>query len=463
VDPVQVADGIDGGSPAAGPVVDDVRNDAPLDGGTGDDEVDETDPSPQHGAGDAGDAGNTTDQTTIILRNTADPAVPTSALPVFVSAPDGTLLSVANTDAEGKVQLEVPPGSTVTAVVESSFTWNGEPETNKSIVSLLDVPNIDPLYLNVWKLSGDFEDQSEPAEIELTMYLSSNLPGSEGNTGTLFYPCGRKRTVLDENQPTGFRGIYTTTVWPCQDDSELEVWARVGSGWGYNTVSISSEPSATMYVYADNAQWDDSTLFADGIPDGLPVMEYQVSAAKQANGTAYAASQLISLATSPTVMTVQVPHTELHHLGMVAKVMISDHPTIRAYANRTTSVVEDLHWNVSEDLALFNQISFVDQSIADRPSVSWSAADTGNLGDYIETEMYWRDISWTVYLPGGRDGIVQLPILPAGLDRYAPLPEDIINSNGASIVDDLAVEGYAGMLSQPYDPSENYNRNTINP
>jgi hypothetical protein len=269
--------------------------------------------------------------------------------------------------------------------------------------------------------------------------------------------------VLDENQPTGFRGIYTTTVWPCQDDSELEVWARVGSGWGYNTVSVGSEPSATMHVYADNAQWDDSTLFADGIPDGLPVMEYQVWAAKQANGTAYAASQLISLATSPTVMTVQVPHTELHHLEMRAKVMVSDHPTIRAYANRTTSVVQDLHWNVSQDLALFDEISFVDQTIADRPSVSWTLADTGNVGDYMETSMQWRDISWTVYLPGGRDGIVQLPTLPSGLDRYAPLPQDVVNSDGATIVDDLAVEGYAGMLSQPYAPSENYNQNTINP
>ncbi|HEX2880177.1 MAG TPA: hypothetical protein VHO25_11665, partial [Polyangiaceae bacterium] len=184
---------------------------------------------------------------------------------------------------------------------------------------------------------------------------------------------------------------------------------------------------------------------------------------KKANSPGYPSSQLITMADPQTVMSVPVPHTELHHLSMAATVMLQDHPTLRAYARRTTSEVADVHWNVSQDLALFEDVSFADQSIVDRPSVSWRLAATGNLGDYIETSLYWRDISWEVCLPPVREGIAQLPILPMGLDRYAPRAEDTVNSSGASIVDDLAIEGYAGMLSQPYEQSKNYNQNSISP
>lgn len=436
-------------------------------GGTGSVETENEDAGTVDGGSlenpSGGDAGGAPDLTTIILRNEEMPTTPPEFILVLVSSPSGERIDAKRTDAEGKVELSVPPGSTVTTLAESNYTEDGEPQSYTSIISWFDVPDVDPLYMNIWKITGDFV--SEPREsVDVSVDLVSNRVAAEGDTGILDVACNGSYIISDDNQSTGFNSSYDLTgVHPCRGVSEIEIWGFARGGWAYGTYSPDPNVKPSITLMANSWQWDTNTLFVEEIPEGTERLRYGLRASMKAGSPGHYISKTVLLPLEQEVLPVEVPHATLHQVTASASLWIQEAPEIWAYANRSGSAVADLHWNASQDLARFEVLSAVSRTTPDRPALSWLMSETGKLGDYVEVQLDWRNVSWVAYLPPARQGTVQLPILPAGPDRFAPWPDDEIFLDGASLNDDLFLDGYAAMVSQPYDASQNYNQTYIGP
>jgi len=381
---------------------------------------------------------------------------------VLVSAPDGTRIDATRTDAEGKVELEVPPGSTVTAMAESRYTEDGQPQTYTSIISWFDVPDIDPLYMDISKTSGDLVTE-EPERMDIAVNLVANIAGTSGDAGLLNVLCNNKYYPPNVAS-TGFSGSSAVAdVTPCPGANEIEVWGFARGGWAYGTVSMDPGASKSLALVADDTRWDTTSLFLDGIPAGAESLSYYAWGVMNTSniGLTYSKTLWAPLYSQGTV-SVDIPHAPFHQVIKSASIEVQREPRITTKVMR--SGAEELEWNVTEDLALFEAISPVDRQVSDRPAVNWRIADVGKLGDYVRLSLWWRDVHWVAYVPPARQGTVQLPVLPAAPRPFEPLPQDEVYAGGASMYDELLLEGYAEAMGKPLDAaSSNYNRTSISP
>jgi hypothetical protein len=401
--------------------------------------------------------------TTITLRNLSALETPPEGILVIVSSREGVKIDIGLTDAEGNAHLQVPAGSTVTTIAESHFAVNGEPHGETAILSWFEVPAVDPLYMDIWQITGE-RVAPEPPPVSIKASLVANRTGTEGDYGTFEMPCNYRRSVRDAPETTGFSATYEfIEARPCQGMNEIEVWGFAREGWAYGTVPVLPTPGDSISLVADNRQWDTSTLFADGIPAGAERVAYNVWASMKAESPGLYRDNYVSLPVTQEILPVDVPHAAFHHVSANANVRVQSDPNVYASAFRTGSAVADLHWNVSQDLAHPVSASLQPREIASRPSVKWQLSDTGKLGDYAEVDMEWRDVYWVAYIPSARFRIVQFPDLPWGPDRYAPWPEDEIYFSGVTIMDDLFIDGYQGYLSEPHGEPVNFNQTYLSP
>jgi hypothetical protein len=424
------------------------------------DEVGTRDAGARADAGGA-DSGSAPDLTTIILRNEQAPTTPPDFVLILVSAPDGTRIDAARTDAKGKAELNVPPGSTVTTIAESNYTVDGETRTPTSMVSWFDVPDVDPIYLNISKRSGVVvTTQTEPVEIEVT--LVSHRTGTAGDSGELFIPCNGTFNLVNGNS-VGFSADLFSGIKPCPGANEIEVWGFARGGWAYGTIPLDPTVKPQLTLTAENLDWDTSTLFIEGVPAGTERVNYAVWAAMNLESPGRYQGNSVLSPLAEEMLPIEVPHALLHHVNSGAFVQIQDQPGIEAYASRRGSQVADLRWNVSQDLALVETASLLPREIASRPEVTWHTAEVGNLGDYVEVTLQWRDVTWVAHLPAVQRGRVQLPVLPAGPDRFAPWPDDEMFFEGVSMTDELFLDNRAGVFGSSYVRSENYNQTSYVP
>jgi hypothetical protein len=408
------------------------------------------------------DAGMAPDLTTIILRNEKAPTTPPQFVIVLVSSPEGDRIDAARTDADGKVQVSVPPGSTVTTIAESNYTVDGEPNSDTSIVSWFDVPEVDTMHLGIAKRSGEIVlKPTEPVAVGVT--LVSERPGVAGDSGELFLPCNG--TYYPANGATvGFVAeFFNAAIKPCPGATDVEVWGFARGGWAYGTIAFAPDSKPHIELPAEDLLWDTSSLRVQGIPMGAQRVNYGVWAAMRAGSPGYYRGNSATLPSTEEVLEVQVPRAQLHHVNLGAFVLVQEQPGIEAYAAREAAEVTDLDWNASQDLALIETVSLLPREIASRPEVTWKVAAVGELGDYAEVSLQWRDVSWVAHVPAARRGRVQLPELPAGPDRYAPWPDDEVLIEGVSVTDDLLLGDRSRIFDAVYARSENYNTVSYSP
>jgi hypothetical protein len=401
---------------------------------------------------------------TITLRNLAARDMPPAGILILVHSAAGAHLASGLSNAQGQVHMAVPPGSTVTAIVENSSRVGTFPV--HTMVSLFAVPDVDSLHMDISKVMAQAEPTPVVSEyVDMQVDLLSTLAGAEGDTGTLQFGCSSPYTAYDDNTSTTFIGYYVGSRQPCVGRNDIEVWGFARGGWGYETFSIASvDPRAVKHiaVMANNTAWDTSSLFVEGIPPGTGHLSYAVKAALSAGNVGFSGSEMVKDPPTEQMLQVKVPRAAFHHVSSASSMLVSEDPYVEASVAREGLAAADLHWNVSQDLALFEYLSEVDRTISNRPGATVHTTATGNLGDFTEVKFNWQNVRWTAYLPPQRQLTVQLPDLPPGPDRFAPGPADEVYLDvGARMIDDLAIEGYAAFVSSPYDPSKNLNRTDV--
>jgi hypothetical protein len=382
---------------------------------------------------------------------------------VLISDLTGALVAAGLTDSAGKVELPVVPGSTVTAAALWTQTLDGQMRTRTGLVSLFDVPEVSELYIHLNANTGSY--LSNPPTMEVNVTLASSLAGTEGIGGSIDILCNGSRSVSDDAQSNAFHGtIAVTDVEACSGAGEIEVWGFARGGWDYKSIFMNAGTTGDVTLTADNNQMQTSTLFVDGVPSGSERIHYDVSLSMTVDGGGMGTTDTRTSPTAQEILSVDLPSAAIDHAYTQAYVVISDTPAIEAWAFRYGASPEDeLHWNVSEDLALLESV-FIDLSVPNRPAVTWQMAETGSLGDYVLTGVGWGEEgagSWDVFLPADRVGTLRLPVLPDTMTEFAPAPPESVYVPGIEHIDDLFMDDYVDFVTSPTVGQLNFNETII--
>jgi hypothetical protein len=380
---------------------------------------------------------------------------------VLISDPLGMALRTAITDAQGKVQLEIPVHSTVTALATSHTTLDGDPFSENLRLSLFDVPDTDELYLHMNVDGGNY--LSDPPTMEVNVTMTSALPGTEGASGSVDILCHGDRSIPDDALSNDFHGtLLVEDVQACSGAGEIEVWGFARGGWDYQSIYMNAGTTGNAILAANNTQTSDSSLFVEGIPAGAEDVRYIVWSSMMVDGAGLDVQDIQDFPASQEILTVEIPAAEWDHVESAAVVYVSPVPDIEAWAVRYgASVMDELHWNASEDLALFDDLSPVDVSMPSRPAITWQMANTGNLGDYVTVSLGSPTGYWTAYLPVARTGTVRFPELPVALSEYLLTPADDVYVSNVHHTDDLFTDGYTAFVTDPTSNRQNYNDTSI--